>query len=320
MIKKILLFIFLIFFSQIVFSQTGNVRGFVYDKATGEPVLFTPVFLKGTSYGVQTDVNGYYSITRIPPGDYQLMALGIGYDTMQVDISIKADQIVSKQLYLKKVAVNLKTVEVSGENDYYDARNSYLHTVLETRRGIPITLALVYLEIAAQIGLVANGISFPGHFLVKLRMPRGDVVIDPFTGQSMSRDALDALLVPYRRGQALALGQSREAADRVPLGLFLQPALARDILARMLRNLKEVHRNGEDWSRLKKVLDRLVVLLPEAWEERRDRGLVAARLGAVESATADLALYLERAPHAPDRIEIAERLVDLGHGDASRLL
>ena len=205
-------------------------------------------------------------------------------------------------------------------NDYYDARNSYLHTVLETRRGIPITLALVYLEIAAQIGLVANGISFPGHFLVKLRMPRGDVVIDPFTGQSMSRDALDALLVPYRRGQALALGQSREAADRVPLGLFLQPALARDILARMLRNLKEVHRNGEDWSRLKKVLDRLVVLLPEAWEERRDRGLVAARLGAVESATADLALYLERAPHAPDRIEIAERLVDLGHGDASRLL
>lgn len=205
-------------------------------------------------------------------------------------------------------------------NDYYDARNSYLHTVLETRRGIPITLALVYLEIASQIGLVANGISFPGHFLVKLRMPRGDVVIDPFTGQSMSRDALDALLVPYRRGQALALGQSREAADRVPLGLFLQPAPARDILARMLRNLKEVHRNGEDWSRLKKVLDRLVVLLPEAWEERRDRGLVAARLGAVESATADLALYLERAPHAPDRIEIAERLVDLGHGDASRLL
>ena len=205
-------------------------------------------------------------------------------------------------------------------NDYYDARNSYLHTVLETRRGIPITLALVYLEIASQIGLVANGISFPGHFLVKLRMPRGDVVIDPFTGQSMSRDALDALLVPYRRGQALALGQSREAADRVPLGLFLQPAPARDILARMLRNLKEVHRNGEDWSRLKKVLDRLVVLLPEAWEERRDRGLVAARLGAVESAAADLALYLERAPHAPDRIAIAERLVDLGHGDASRLL
>jgi regulator of sirC expression with transglutaminase-like and TPR domain len=205
-------------------------------------------------------------------------------------------------------------------NDYYDARNSYLHTVLETRRGIPITLALVYLEIASQIGLVANGISFPGHFLVKLRMPRGDVVIDPFTGQSMSSDALDALLVPYRRGQALALGQGREAADRVPLGLFLQPAPGRDILARMLRNLKEIHRNGEDWSRLRKVLDRLVVLLPEAWEERRDRGLTAARLGAVESAAADLALYLERAPHAPDRIAIAERLVDLGHGDASRLL
>ena len=204
-------------------------------------------------------------------------------------------------------------------NDYHDAANSYLHAVLHTRRGIPVTLALVYMEIAAQIGLNASGISFPGHFLVKLRMPRGEVVIDPFTGQSMSRDALDAMLVPYRRRQALALGQTRDAADIVPLGLFLQSAQARDIVARMLRNLKEIHRGGNDFVRMRRVLDRLVILLPGAWEERRDRGLVAAELGAVDAAVADLTLYLERAPLAPDRSAIAQRLAELGHGDPSRL-
>src|SRR5215203_3958585 len=150
-------------------------------------------------------------------------------------------------------------------NDYYDARNSYLHFVLQSRRGIPITLAVLYAEIASQIGLHASGVSFPGHFLVKLRMPQGEVVIDPFSGQSMSREALDALLVPYRR---------REGGDApVSLALFLQAASPRQIIARMLRNLKEIHRGNEDWRRLYAVMQRLVILLPNAWEERRDRGL-----------------------------------------------
>jgi regulator of sirC expression with transglutaminase-like and TPR domain len=86
----------------------------------------------------------------------------------------------------------------------------------------------------------------------------------------------------------------------------------------MLRNLKEIHRSNEDWPRLLGVLDRLVILLPSAWEERRDRGLAAAELGAVQPAVADLSAYLEHAPQAPDRIAIAERLVELGHGDPSR--
>src|SRR5215207_2440759 len=82
-------------------------------------------------------------------------------------------------------------------NDYYDPRNSYVHCVLESRRGIPITLALIYVELATQVGLNASGVSFPGHFLAKVHMPQGEIVIDPFTGKSMSRDALDALLVPF---------------------------------------------------------------------------------------------------------------------------
>jgi len=198
-------------------------------------------------------------------------------------------------------------------NDYYDAKNSYLHCVLQTRRGIPITLAVLYIEIASQVGLHAGGVSFPGHFLVKLRMPQGEVVIDPFTGQSMSREALDALLVPYRRRQGLP------GSSSLPLALFLQGAAPREILARMLRNLKEIHRSADDWVRLHAVLQRLVILLPTAWEERRDRGLAAAQLGAVKAAVADLSAYLEHVPNAGDRFVIQERLSELGHGDPSRL-
>ena len=105
-------------------------------------------------------------------------------------------------------------------------------------------------------------------------MPQGEIVIDPFTGQSMSRDALDALLVPYRRRGA------RSGLGDAPLGSFLQPARPREVIARMLRNLKEVFRSSQDAARLLAVAERLVILLPDAWEERRDRGLVHAALGA----------------------------------------
>ena len=198
-------------------------------------------------------------------------------------------------------------------NNYYDADNSYLHKVLQTRQGIPISLAVIYIELATQVGLTARGVSFPGHFLIKLRMPRGEVVIDPFTGQSLSREELDDLLAPYKRNRGL-LGEFD-----APLGLFLQAAPARDIVARMLRNLKEIHRTAEDWQRLLAVLDRLVVLLPLAWEERRDRGLVHAELGRGVEAEADLAAYLDHVSGAQDRAAIAERLAELRRSGTRRL-
>jgi regulator of sirC expression with transglutaminase-like and TPR domain len=190
-------------------------------------------------------------------------------------------------------------------NDYYDAENSYLHRVIVTRRGIPITLALLYAEFASQIGLTARGVSFPGHFLVKLHMPQGEVVIDPFNGHSLSRDDLDERLAPYRRQQGL------EGDFDVPLGLFLQAAPARDVVARMLRNLKEIHRAAEDWDRLLAVQQRLVVLLPEAWEERRDRALAWAELGQSALAADDLGVYLLHRPRADDALVLHQRLVDL---------
>lgn len=198
-------------------------------------------------------------------------------------------------------------------NNYYDPGNSYLHLVLSTRRGIPITLAVLYIELATHVGLTARGVSFPGHFLVKLKMPQGEVVIDPFTGQSLSREELDELLLPYKRNRGL-LGDFD-----APLGLFLQAAQPRDVVARMLRNLKEIHRSAEDWPRLLAVLQRLVVLLPQAWEERRDRGLTYAELGQEAAAVGDLADYLEHAGDAQDRQAIAARLTELRRRGAPRL-
>ncbi|HET9822442.1 MAG TPA: tetratricopeptide repeat protein [Burkholderiaceae bacterium] len=195
-------------------------------------------------------------------------------------------------------------------NDYYCAENSYLHRVLATRRGIPITLALVYIEIAQQIGLDARGVSFPGHFLVKVKMPQGEVIIDPFNGRSLSRDELEDRLAPYKQQQGLTGNLD------VPLGLFLQSATARAVLARMLRNLKEIHRTAQDWARLLAVLERLVVLLPDDWDERRDRGLVYAELGDAVSACHDLATYLRHRPQAEDARAIGERLEQL-RGDGS---
>lgn len=179
-------------------------------------------------------------------------------------------------------------------NNYYAAENSYLHRVLETRRGIPISLAVLLLELAEPAGLRAAGVAFPGHFLVKFRMGMGEIVIDPFTGSPMSSTRLEELLAVYRHGSELP------ADLDLPLEFFLRAASKRQILASMLRNLKEVHRAARDLKRQLAVHHRLVVLLPDDPAERRDRALVRDALGDVAGAAEDLDFYLSRQPDAPD--------------------
>jgi regulator of sirC expression with transglutaminase-like and TPR domain len=141
----------------------------------------------------------------------------------------------------------------------------------------------------------------------------GEVVIDPFTGHSLSREELDERLQPYRRQQGL------EGDFEVPLGLFLQAAPARDVVARMLRNLKEIHRSAQDWPRLLAVQQRLVILLPESWEERRDRALAFAELGQYGMAADDLDAYLSHRPRAADAATLRERLDELRQAGRPRL-
>jgi regulator of sirC expression with transglutaminase-like and TPR domain len=187
-------------------------------------------------------------------------------------------------------------------NDYHDRRNSFLHEVLRTRRGIPITLAILYLDLAQQLGLQARGISFPGHFLVKLALPRGQVVLDPFSGQSLSREELEDRLAPFRQGFGVP------GDDEVPLGLYLQAAPPRDIVARLLRNLKEIHRRLGDRARLLAVMNRIVTLLPHAWDEQRDRALVLAELGQLPEAIQALQQVLAHRPEAEDQPRLRQQL------------
>lgn len=184
-------------------------------------------------------------------------------------------------------------------NDYYDPNNSYLHRVIATRRGIPISLAVLYMEIAQQIALPVKGISFPGHFLMKLSLPAGDVVLDPFNGASLSREELDEWLEPYLR---------HYHSPSLPLGAYLQPAHPRQILVRMLHNLKALFAEQKNWEQMLAVQKRLVILLPEDVAERRDRGLAYANLECPQAAIEDLQAYLTARPDAADANSLREKL------------
>ena len=190
-------------------------------------------------------------------------------------------------------------------NDFTDPDNSFVHVVLRTRLAIPISMAVIWLELAQGIGLAARGVAFPGHFMVKVNLVEGQVILDPLTGQSLSREELSERLEPFRM-----LGGLVDEQD-MPLGLYLQAAPARDIIARMLHNLKEIHAAQEDWPRLIAVLDRMIVLLPQVWSEYRDRGLAHAEAGHSGHALEDLETYLANARHTQDRAAIAARVAEL---------
>ncbi|OWW18594.1 SirB1 family protein [Noviherbaspirillum denitrificans] len=188
-------------------------------------------------------------------------------------------------------------------NDYYDPDNSYLHRVISTRRGIPISLAVLYMELAQQIGLDVKGISFPGHFLMKLSIQSGDIVLDPFNGVSLSREELEERLEPYF--------EHHSYPGAIPLSYYLHAAHPREILVRMLRNLKALFVEHMRWQRVLGVQQRLLILLPGEITERRDRGLAYANLECPQAALADLEAYLAECPYAPDADVLRSKLPEL---------
>jgi regulator of sirC expression with transglutaminase-like and TPR domain len=188
-------------------------------------------------------------------------------------------------------------------NDYYNPDNSYLHKVLSTRRGIPISLAVIYMELAQQVGLEVKGISFPGHFLMKLSIKTGDIILDPFNGASLSREEIEERLEPYFvNGRNL---------DDPPLASYLANATERHILVRMLRNLKAVYAEEPHWKEFLSVQQKLVILLPDEIEERRDRGLAYANLDCPNAALQDIEAYLAQCPQATDAELLRMRLPEL---------
>jgi regulator of sirC expression with transglutaminase-like and TPR domain len=188
----------------------------------------------------------------------------------------------------------------AGDPDaYYDPRNSYLNDVLERRRGIPITLSVVYLEVGWRLGLALEPVGFPGHFLVMLAGAAPPVLIDPFNGgYRPSREALLARLVPMFGA----------AAAPTVLPRALAPVPRREVIARILRNLKAIHVQAGDWPRALRVTDRLVTVSPGQPAELRDRASLYERLDAHAQAYQDYVHYLDRAPDAADAASVRARL------------
>jgi regulator of sirC expression with transglutaminase-like and TPR domain len=193
-------------------------------------------------------------------------------------------------------------------DDYYDPRNSYLNDVIDRKTGIPITMSILYLEVGRRIGLPLEGVSFPGHFLVRLRLRGGTLILDPFSGGAPQSEPE----LRERLKRVIPEGVSAEVpvAD-LPLDQFLEPATNRQILTRLLRNLKAIYRETDKPERLLEVLDRMLVVAPDTPAELRDRGFVYQRLECWRPALKDLTDYLQRDPEAADLDEVRAALVEL---------
>ena len=189
--------------------------------------------------------------------------------------------------------------------DYYDPKNSLLPDVLERRIGIPITLSIVWCELARRSGVRAQGVGFPGHFLVRVDDPHGPrdarpVIVDPFAGGRVLDDAgAEALL---RR--ALGDGAAMHSA-------LFAPSSSRAILVRLLTNLKAIWASRGEHARAFVTIDRIVTLVPDSARMLRERAGIALKLGIVELARADLSRVLELEPEAPDIPTIERRLAEL---------
>lgn len=188
-----------------------------------------------------------------------------------------------------------------NQDDYYDPRNSFLNQVIDRRTGIPITLSLVYLEIADRLGLPMVGINMPAHFLIR-----------PVVGE------MDLFVDAFHQGEVLFAEDCRERLSQIygsPVVLrpeFFQPVSPRQFLSRMLTNLKAVYLQQEDLPRALAAIERILLLFPDAAQEQRDRGLLYYQMGRWTEARQDLENYLTQFPLAEDAIVLEELLRRMG--------
>lgn len=187
--------------------------------------------------------------------------------------------------------------------DYYAPHNSFLNQVLDRRTGIPITLSLVYLELAGRIDFPMAGVSMPGHFLVRPTLGEMAIFVDAFhQGEILfEQDCRDRLQQLYGPGVELQPEH-------------LQPIGPRPFLRRMLTNLKLIYLQRGDVTRSLAAIDRILLVQPDALQEKRDRGLIHYQTGNLTAARADLNAYLEAQPEATDAFEIRQLLSQIDQG------
>jgi regulator of sirC expression with transglutaminase-like and TPR domain len=191
-----------------------------------------------------------------------------------------------------------------NQTDYYDPRNSFLNQVIDRRTGIPITLSLVYLEIARRLDFNMVGINLPGHFLIRPEFEEVGFFVDAFhSGEILFEVDCRELLSRIYRQPIPALPPD-----------YIAPISNRYFLARMLSNLKMIYLNDRYLSKALAAIDRILLLFPNAMTELRDRGLLYYQLDRLTAASQDLARYLAEVPHAPDADRIRRLLEEIGHG------
>ena len=187
-----------------------------------------------------------------------------------------------------------------NRSNYYDPKNSFLNDLIDRKMGIPITLSVLYQEVARRAGLTLHGVGFPGHFLLKHIDHEEEIIIDPFNGGEVRSDAeLQSLLDEIYPGKAVLKFE------------FLSPVSKRQILKRMLINLRGIYLHQGDFLRGLSVEERLVILEPNPVREYRDRGLLHLRLKNFPQALEDLETYLRLASDAKDVDEIREQVSSL---------
>ena len=186
-----------------------------------------------------------------------------------------------------------------NHQDYNDPRNSFLNDVLDRRVGIPISLSTVYIEIGRRIGCPIGGVSFPGHFLVRYLGPEA---------------AAEILIDPFNRGLILTPEECRRRlremfGERIPFTpQLLRRARNREIIERVLNNLKGIYERDRDYHRALRIQESILCLHPESAEPLRDRGLLYYRVACLGEAARDLDAYLRLAPQAPDADPIRDHL------------
>ncbi len=176
-----------------------------------------------------------------------------------------------------------------NRDDYYDPRNSFLNDVLDRRQGIPITLSLVLMEVGKRLGLAIEGIGLPGHFIAGARLDDSQILLDPFNGGALVTPEECEELVGSVVGRPVTLLPEHYA-----------PVSGRQLLTRMLANLKGAYWQRQEWDRVVGTIDRLLVLDPKAASEWRDRGVAWSNLGEVRRGLGDWERYLTEFPDAED--------------------
>jgi regulator of sirC expression with transglutaminase-like and TPR domain len=187
-----------------------------------------------------------------------------------------------------------------NQGDYYDPRNSFLNEVLERRTGIPLSLCILYMEVGRRCGLRVDGVGFPGHFLCKVQLDDGELVVDPFhRGQLLGLDDI-------KRRLASAVGDQVKFDARI-----LRAARPREILIRMLHNLRSVYAEKNDMGRALSAVDRLLLLAPDNVRGLRERAHLYESLGGSLPAAADLEKVLQLEPNAPDSAALRMKVARL---------